>query len=256
MSEPGEMNQVWQGVSRSVQATMAIGRELATCLRAGDVLALDGELGAGKTQLVRGLAEGLGVKTANVASPTFVMVHEYQPDPAAQRDENKGIVLVHIDAYRLRSLDELETLGWSSHETDAGDTLAELRNGAVVVIEWAEKVRSALGDDVLSIRLQHVGEHERQIEIVAGRGWNQRVMMMRQVLEKVDQQQHRPVQRDTGETVSEHRCPICKASTAVTGEFFPFCSKRCRMVDLGKWLGGDYRISRPAEQSDLEEGVD
>ncbi len=249
MTQSGDMQKVWQGESDSVEATLTLGRRLATCLQAGDVLALDGELGAGKTQLVRGLAVGLGVKTGSVASPTFVMVHEYQPDPAMATGDKPGarvpgVVLVHIDAYRLRSLDELETLGWSSHETDSNDALAELRRGAVVVIEWADKVRGQLGDDVLSIRLQHVGEQERQIDITAGGSWFGRIITLQQAL------------ADGQKMEGDHHCPICKATVAAGAEHFPFCGKRCRMVDLGKWLGGDYRISRPVEQRDLEEGVD
>ncbi|MEE9405450.1 MAG: tRNA (adenosine(37)-N6)-threonylcarbamoyltransferase complex ATPase subunit type 1 TsaE, partial [Algisphaera sp.] len=68
---------VW--VSESPQATMACGQRLAALLSPGDVVALDGELGAGKTQFTRGLAEGLGLDPGHVSSPTFVMMHEYEP---------------------------------------------------------------------------------------------------------------------------------------------------------------------------------
>ena len=238
----------WTGTSRSVGQTLELGRLLAGCLRDGDVLALDGELGAGKTQLVRGLAEGLGLSSQQVASPTFVLVHEYR-----RQDENASAlitpksdhlpgVLVHIDAYRLRCLEDLESIGWSSHESDAADVLMEMRRGAVVVIEWAEKLGSALGEDMLRVRLEHRGQEQRQITLHCCGNWRERQESMTKALAAWSQ--------------PTSPCPICGQAVQGDGEQFPFCSKRCRMVDLGKWLGGDYRISRPVELRDLEEGMD
>src|SRR5437773_6979641 len=95
---------IWRGKSTSISRTLAIGRAIGKLVRAADTIALHGELGAGKTQVVRGIAEGLGI-SANVASPTYVLMQEY---PAKER----GLVLVHIDAYRMREASDLESIGW------------------------------------------------------------------------------------------------------------------------------------------------
>lgn len=125
--------------SASVERTMAIGRTIAAATRSRDIIALDGELGAGKTQFVRGLADGLGLDPAAVSSPTFVLMHEYE------QEDGSGLVLVHIDAYRLSHPRELDGLGW-------GD---ELLDGAVVAIEWAPRVLSVLSEDRLDVHLAH-----------------------------------------------------------------------------------------------------
>jgi tRNA threonylcarbamoyladenosine biosynthesis protein TsaE len=100
------------------------------------VLALTGPLGAGKTAFARGLAEGLGIPPAVVASPTFVIAHEYE-GPAGQR-------LAHVDLYRVASLGELEAAGF----------LDLLEPGAVVVVEWADRLPQALPSDHLELRIE------------------------------------------------------------------------------------------------------
>jgi tRNA threonylcarbamoyladenosine biosynthesis protein TsaE len=99
--------------------TSAVGEELARSLRPGDVILLHGELGAGKTAFVRGLARGLRAPAEEVSSPTFTLIQEYQGD----------LKLYHVDLYRLEPV-EVEDLG-----------LDELAAGAVVAIEWAERWR-------------------------------------------------------------------------------------------------------------------
>ena len=128
----------------SAEQTMQVGELIGRCCAAGDIIALQGELGAGKTQLVRGLAQGLGLNPRSVSSPTFVMVQEYEPTD----DGADTPVLVHIDAYRITSPDELESIGW----TGTGE---ELREGAVVAIEWAKLIRPALGEDLLWVEIEH-----------------------------------------------------------------------------------------------------
>jgi len=115
----------WEVVSRSVEETRSVGRDLAELLGPGSLVLLSGPLGAGKTELVRGVASGLGADADEVASPTFALVHEYGPPGEPLR-------LVHADLYRLpgasRSAAALEDLG-----------LVEARErGAVVVVEWPE----------------------------------------------------------------------------------------------------------------------
>ncbi|MCC7409455.1 MAG: tRNA (adenosine(37)-N6)-threonylcarbamoyltransferase complex ATPase subunit type 1 TsaE, partial [Phycisphaeraceae bacterium] len=144
----------WQGRTTSVDATQALGRLFARHVRAGDLIALRGQLGAGKTQWVRGLAAGLGANPATVSSPTFVMVQEHDlpvPDAASAR------VLVHIDAYRLRSIEDLESTGWDPSTLEPG---GELRRQAVVVVEWADRLGELLGNDHLALELSHTQEDD------------------------------------------------------------------------------------------------
>jgi len=141
--------------------TAAVGRAVGRAARAGDVVALIGELGAGKTQLVRGLAAGLGLDPAAVSSPTFVLMHEHEPEAG------DGPALVHIDAYRLVGAGELDTLGW-------GD---ELRDGAVVAIEWADRVADALDGSALTITLEHA-DAGRHVTLTAPAAWAARLQTM------------------------------------------------------------------------------
>ena len=100
--------------------TAAVGRDLAQSLRAGDAVLLQGELGAGKTAFVRGLAEGLGVPADAVSSPTFTLIQEYR---------GGRLPLFHVDLYRLDDRREIDDLG-----------LEEIAADGVLAIEWAEKL--------------------------------------------------------------------------------------------------------------------
>lgn len=154
----------------SPEQTMRVGELIGQNAVAGDIVALQGQLGAGKTQLVRGLASGLGLSPRLVSSPTFVMVQEYEP---AEGEADKP-VLVHIDAYRIRSPDELETIGW----TGQGE---ELRENAVVAIEWAKLIRPALGEDLLWVELEHT-PNGRSISLTAEGAWEDRMKKLVEVL--------------------------------------------------------------------------
>ncbi|WP_449385719.1 tRNA (adenosine(37)-N6)-threonylcarbamoyltransferase complex ATPase subunit type 1 TsaE [Cellulomonas soli] len=122
------------------EATRAYGRALAQVLRAGDLVVLTGDLGAGKTTLTQGLGEGLHVR-GQVASPTFIIAREHPPLPRA--DGTRGPALVHVDAYRLGSLDEVDAL-------DLDSSLEE----SVTVVEWGEGWVEGLAADRLELRLQ------------------------------------------------------------------------------------------------------
>lgn len=119
----------------TVEDTEALGRELARGLRAGDLVVLDGPLGAGKTALTRGIAAGLEV-LGRVSSPTFVIARAHRPGA-------RGVGLVHVDAYRL---------GGDLDELDALDLDADL-DRAVVVVEWGRGVVEHLADRHLLVRL-------------------------------------------------------------------------------------------------------
>lgn len=140
--------------SPSPEATHAVARALSSVLEEGGlVIALRGPLGAGKTGFVKGLAEGLGVDPGVVASPTFVIAHEYA---AIER----GVRLVHLDLYRLERVADLESAGF----LDALDACS------IVAVEWADRLPDALPADRLEIELSgpcEGAEAERIISVSA-----------------------------------------------------------------------------------------
>jgi tRNA threonylcarbamoyladenosine biosynthesis protein TsaE len=142
------------------EATQSIGAALGRLVQPGQVIALRGDLGAGKTTFVQGLAAGLGV-TGRVSSPTFVLVNEYIAAPT-------GVHLIHVDTYRLGDTDAA-----ALREADSFG-LEEILNdeSLIVAIEWAERVADLLPPDHLQVELEHVsdtpdGGGERTIRITA-----------------------------------------------------------------------------------------
>jgi tRNA threonylcarbamoyladenosine biosynthesis protein TsaE len=130
--------------SRDPAETQAIGERLGTRLAPGAVIACTGELGAGKTCFLQGLARGLGV-TSGVTSPTFVLVNQYRG----------RMPIYHLDAYRTGSLTELVDLG-----------LEEMLHGdGVTVIEWADKLLPLLPARTIHVHLQGLGDEPREITI-------------------------------------------------------------------------------------------
>lgn len=124
--------------SPSPEATAAAARALANCLDEGGlILALVGPLGAGKTVFVKGLAEGLGIDPARVASPTFVIASEYPTRSTATG------CLAHVDLFRIASGAELEAAGF----------LDLLEPGAVLAVEWADRLPGVLPQDRLELRI-------------------------------------------------------------------------------------------------------
>ncbi len=115
-------------LSRTESQTERIGEAIGRVLRGGDILVLEGPLGAGKTRLVRGIAAGLGIDASEVSSPTFVLVQEYGPSPA-------GVTIAHADAYRLGGPESLDTIGWDEF-AGHGDV--------VTIIEWGSRIAAAL----------------------------------------------------------------------------------------------------------------
>jgi len=221
----------WTCRSDSVDTTLAIGAAVARVAQAGDVIALSGELGAGKTQFVRGLADGLGIGRDCVTSPTFVMCQEYDAV------EKEGLRLVHIDAYRLEGTRDAESIGW--------DDSQELRRDAVVAIEWADRLTEVLGDDRLDVLIKHVDEQTRRFTITPTRHWRSR---WRSLVDTLD----RAISANEP-TAAPSPCPVCGKDVLPSTDSYPFCNKRCRLIDLGRWLNGNYVISRPIELSDIEE---
>ena len=135
--------------SASPAATRSLGVALGEALRPGDFVALGGPLGAGKTALARGVAEGAGVDPADVSSPTYSIVQSYP---------GRALRLHHADLYRLRGEDDLYATGY--HE------LLE-QPGAAVLVEWFDQVPGAVPEDALLVRLAPAGEAERELELEA-----------------------------------------------------------------------------------------
>lgn len=136
----------WKLVSTSHRHTDRLGQVIGRVLRGGETIALYGPLGAGKTALVRGIAQGLGASPTAISSPTFVVIHEY--------DQGR-LPLAHVDLYRIRSPRELESTG-----------LIEYFSGqTVTAIEWADKGLAALPQDRIEIALNHCAARSRTIQL-------------------------------------------------------------------------------------------
>lgn len=135
--------------TRSADETIALGRQLASRLRDVRMVILRGDLGAGKTTLVKGIAEGLNAATRDdVTSPTFTLIHEYRgPD----------VRLYHVDLYRIETQRELDTLGLDELLADEGN---------LVLIEWGEKFPRLVAECDAEIRIQRTEESERRISVV------------------------------------------------------------------------------------------
>ncbi len=130
--------------THSEEETEALGERLGKCLPSGSVVALYGDLGAGKTALVRGMARGLELGEA-VSSPTFTIVNEYPGHPA----------LFHFDLYRLKNAEELYAIGWEDY----------LDRDGICVTEWSENAEEALPEDAVRVFFERLGETERRIRV-------------------------------------------------------------------------------------------
>jgi len=220
--------------TRSEEQTIEVARLLAHHLRAGDAVALSGELGAGKTTFVRGLAEGLGLDPRQVSSPTFVLLHEYRK--AAAGTDASPLPLVHVDAYRVSPDDDPTLLGLDAAGTSQG----------ILAIEWPER----FGDESTpaglrwTVLLEHEGLNVRRLLISAAPSVEQRVLeqLSREVAAAADDAQSRTL-----------RCRTCGNTLAPDVKTAPFCSAHCRMADLGRWFSESYRISRDIRPTDSEQ---
>lgn len=132
--------------TESVEETIELGRKIGKLVQAGDVIALIGKLGSGKTTLTQGLARGLEVKKRDyVTSPSFTLIKEY-----------KGrLPVYHIDLYRIDNPREVYDLGYEEY----------LYGEGVTIIEWAKKIRRLLPKEVLFINLEIIDEKKRRIEL-------------------------------------------------------------------------------------------
>ena len=138
------MYQMAEYISESEHDTERIGESFAKDLPGGTVVAMYGDLGAGKTAFVRGMARGMGLD-CRVSSPTFTIVNEY----LGARE------LIHFDMYRLSDADELFDIGWEDY----------LNRGAVCAVEWSEKVEDAFFGDETVVRIEKLDDTKRKISI-------------------------------------------------------------------------------------------
>ena len=130
--------------SSSERETEALGARLAAVLPGGSVVAMYGDLGAGKTAFVRGMARGMGLD-CRVSSPTFTIVNEY----LGKRE------LIHFDMYRIGGADELFDIGWEDY----------LNRGAVCAVEWSENVEDAFFGDEVRVTIEKLSDSDRKITI-------------------------------------------------------------------------------------------
>jgi tRNA threonylcarbamoyladenosine biosynthesis protein TsaE len=132
--------------AHSLEDTAAFAAELAATLRPGDVIALDGELGAGKTTFVRALIESLGGAANAVSSPTFMLLNIYT---------TPRMPVFHLDAYRLGGADDLEAIGFEEL----------LERGGLVIVEWASRVDTLLPARRVAIAIETIGENARRFSV-------------------------------------------------------------------------------------------
>ena len=133
-------------ITNSARETMLIGEKLARKLKPGDMIALSGDLGSGKTTFTKGIGKGLGVKDSKrINSPTFVLIKEY----------NGRVPLYHLDLYRLDDLKEIENLAIEEY----------IYGNGITVIEWAEKIKSILPEKHILVKFKIKGDNKREVII-------------------------------------------------------------------------------------------
>ena len=221
--------------SRSLEDSSRFAAALAGIVRAGDTIALRGDLGAGKTTIARMLCGALGADEGMVSSPTFVIAQEY-PIPG-------GVPMarvVHIDAYRLRSAEELEDAATGAFAPDA-----------VTLVEWPERCEGVLPEGRFELRIEHAGggdDRRLALAVPEGRDADGVLRLAGAVpSDRVAATPGRAVRVDT-------TCPVTGRAVPADSPTWPFSDERARMADLERWFSGRYTLSRPAERSDIEEG--
>ena len=144
---PSRVTDLFPVTTQSQAETQALGTTLADRLPAGSVVALYGDLGTGKTHLVKGIADGLGLDPTTIRSPTFTILHTY---------EDGRRPLHHFDAYRVESTDEFVELGFEEYVAD---------DESITCIEWADRVEPLLPPAALRLALTHDGPDRRRIAL-------------------------------------------------------------------------------------------
>ncbi|MCL4449546.1 MAG: tRNA (adenosine(37)-N6)-threonylcarbamoyltransferase complex ATPase subunit type 1 TsaE [Actinobacteria bacterium] len=180
------MSQPLGKLSRSADETMQLGGVLAGIVNPGDLLLLIGELGSGKTTFVKGFAKACGI-VQEVTSPTFILARSYPLSLPHQFSTGEGISsnkinfavtkIIHCDAYRLESWEEVVDLGFDE----------ELDEGAVVLVEWGEKVKQLMGSSWLEVHFETVDmtDNTRKISFLpVGSDWQKRLWLLKKAILK------------------------------------------------------------------------
>lgn len=224
-------------------ATAAMGHAIAAVLRAGDVVLLEGTLGAGKTTMTRAIASAMGVRDGLVSSPTFVFVNVYpvEGERGGARGADAIARLVHVDAYRLTSAEDLEPLGWDRLFDPATKMAAA---DAAALVEWPGRIADALPEPsrCLRVLLEHTQDGRRMTVQVPDEWWERGV-------------------RDEGygRTLAwfadrePTKCRVTGRWVSPTSDTYPFIDSRAQNADLFKWFSGQHSTNRPIEPEDHEE---
>lgn len=155
----------YKKISASAKETMALAKALAGQLKAGDIVLLNGPLGAGKTTFTKGLADGFKIKPANVNSPTFILMNFYEG----------RLPIYHFDFYRIERAGDLSTVDLDDYFYGNG----------IAVIEWPERLGSLAPKEYFQVNLEHRGEEQRSVAISArGKQYNERLKKIVTVLRK------------------------------------------------------------------------
>jgi tRNA threonylcarbamoyladenosine biosynthesis protein TsaE len=229
--------------SHSPDETRRFGLALGRLLRPGDAVLLEGQLGAGKTTLVRAIAAGMGLDERAVSSPTFVTINEYA-SPG-------GLTLVHVDAYRLAGEDDLDSLGWDR----------ALEGDRVLVVEWPERIAAALPAGAATVRLTHAGERSRRLEVELPDSWTSRQGVGSLAAEGPGEGTGPGEEAGTTGTADRSgagrratTCPITGRPVPADSPTWPFADERARLADLYRWFSGQHALSRPVELDEDEPG--
>ncbi len=134
-------------IANSPEDTICLGRKIGKLLKAGNVIALVGNLGAGKTVIAKGLCDGLGVKEDYITSPTYTIINQY----------DGRMPVYHIDLYRLNDSKELYNLGWDEY----------IYGNGTCIIEWADKAAEMLPEEYLMLNIEVTGKDKREIILQA-----------------------------------------------------------------------------------------
>jgi tRNA threonylcarbamoyladenosine biosynthesis protein TsaE len=203
--------------SHSLEQTDTIAWDFSAIVRPGDIIRLDGEMGAGKTTFTRALAKALKHDLAQVSSPTYVIMNLYETEGSTP--------IAHLDCYRMGDESELDALGW--------DTVTD--GSAIVLIEWAERIEDALPADTARISITPTGENDREFVFEVPEKWMDRAGAAALA--------PRP---DT-------TCPVTGDRVSGDCPTWPFANERARLLDLNKWFDESHTVSRPIQQGDLED---
>lgn len=144
-------------ITKSQEETIEAGLRFAEKLKGGEILALTGELGSGKTTFIKGLAEGLQVNET-ITSPTFVLLKTYDARKIDNSNEHRieHLALVHVDAYRAESIEDIKSVGIEDYLN---------RRDVILAIEWAEKIRKILPKNIIQIKFKNLNNNKREIVV-------------------------------------------------------------------------------------------